>query len=239
MNEKQTNPKVNVNLPNDWLEYLEAEFHKDYMIQLKKFLVDGISKKKIIYPHGKDIFNAFNLTPLSGVKVVIIGQDPYHGPGQAHGLSFSVPPGIKTPPSLANIYKEQARDLKLPIPKHGHLVTWAKQGVLLLNAVLTVQAAQAASHRGKGWELFTDAVVKVLNEQTSGVVFLLWGGYAQKKGAQIDQNKHLVLKAPHPSPLSAHRGFLGCGHFSIANNYLISQGKTPIEWSIPESATMQ
>jgi uracil-DNA glycosylase len=178
------------------------------------------------------IFNALNSTPLDSVKVVILGQDPYHGPGQAHGLSFSVPRGVPVPPSLQNIYKELESDLGLMPPAHGDLSSWARQGVLLLNAVLTVEAHKAGSHQGQGWEQFTDRVVSVINDTKDGVVFMLWGSYAQKKGAVIDRSRHLVLTAPHPSPLSAYRGFLGCLHFSQCNEYLQSQGTAPIDWRV-------
>jgi uracil-DNA glycosylase len=221
------------NLPADWLHFLEGEFSKEYMLKLKEFLVRELEQGKTIYPRGKDIFNAFNLTPLKDVKVVIFGQDPYHGPDQAHGLCFSVQPGIKTPPSLKNIYKEIQQDLGIAPAEHGHLDVWAKQGVLLLNAVLTVEATKAASHQKKGWEQFTDKVVEVLNEECEHLVFMLWGSHAQKKGRNIDTSKHLVLKSVHPSPLSAHRGFFGCKHFSKANEYLQSVGKDPIDWTVP------
>lgn len=221
-----------VELDPSWLEHLAPEFEAAYMKQLKAFLLQERSTGKILYPPAKLIFNALNSTPLDKVKLVIIGQDPYHGPNQAHGLCFSVPSGVAIPPSLQNIFKEQFRDLQLPIPNHGCLQSWADQGVLLLNATLTVEQSQAGSHQGKGWEVFTDKVIQLVNEKTEGVVFLLWGSYAQKKAAFVDSTKHLVLKAPHPSPLSAHRGFLGCGHFSKANSWLIQQGKTPVNWAI-------
>lgn len=221
-----------VDLPKSWLKELEGEFSKDYMKNLKSFLKSEISNGETVYPHGKNIFSAFNKTPFNKVKVVIIGQDPYHGEGQAHGLSFSVPKGIRTPPSLLNIYKEINREFGHPIPNHGNLEYWSKQGVLLLNAVLTVRANQAASHQKKGWENFTDKVVESLNQDKEGLVFLLWGSHAQKKGASIDTSKHLVLKSPHPSPLSAHRGFLGNNHFKKANEYLTSIGKEAIDWKI-------
>ena len=186
-----------------------------------------------VYPPGADIFAALNATPFDEVKVVILGQDPYHGPGQAHGLCFSVRPGVPAPPSLENIFKELARDLGIAWPTHGCLQHWAAQGVLLLNAVLTVEDGRAGAHAGKGWEGFTDHIVDVLNRDREHLVFLLWGSYAQKKGAMIDARRHKVLRAPHPSPLSAHRGFLGCGHFSAANDYLRRTGQTPIDWSLP------
>ena len=215
-----------------WLSYLEPEFKADYMIRLRQFLIDEKLRGASIFPPGNLIFNALNSTPLEKVAVVILGQDPYHGPGQAHGLSFSVPQGVPIPPSLQNIYKELQDDLGLTPPPHGNLSSWARQGVLLLNAVLTVEAHKAGSHQGKGWEQFTDRVVSVINENLHGVVFMLWGSYAQKKGAVIDRGRHLVLTAPHPSPLSAYRGFLGCRHFSLCNEYLLSQGKQPIDFSL-------
>ena len=207
----------NIQLEPSWLEALQGEFDKDYMKNLKSFLRSQIEQKKTIFPKGKEYFNAFNYTPLPGVKVVILGQDPYHGPGQAHGLCFSVLPGVRTPPSLQNIYKEMETDLGLPRPQHGFLEAWAQQGVLLLNSVLTVEQGRAGAHAGKGWEAFTDEAIRVINDQREGVVFMLWGRYAQKKGTFIDRQKHLVLQSTHPSPLSAHRGFLGCRHFSQAN----------------------
>ncbi len=221
-----------IKLHPDWLAHLQDEFSQSYMQQLSQFLRDEKAQGKIIYPDGDNIFNALNTTPLQAAKVVILGQDPYHGPGQAHGLSFSVPQGQAIPPSLRNIYKEIHSDLGITPAQHGHLIDWAKQGVLLLNSVLTVQQSQAASHQGKGWEQFTDKVISVLNQQRSGLVFMLWGSYAQKKGQVIDRNRHLVLTAPHPSPLSAHRGFLGCRHFSQANAYLQEQQQQTIDWSI-------
>lgn len=219
-----------IDLHSSWLEYLAPEFEQPYMQRLKAFLLAEKQQGKVIYPESKNIFNAFNSTPLDQVKVVILGQDPYHGPGQAHGLCFSVQRGIRVPPSLQNMYKELNRDLGFTHPGHGCLQAWADQGVLLLNATLTVQQANAGSHQGRGWETFTDKAIDLVNQQCQGVVFLLWGSYAQKKAAFIDQSRHLVLKAPHPSPLSAHRGFIGCGHFSQANHYLQSQGKSPINW---------
>lgn len=218
-------------LESSWLKALSAEFEQNYMYELKAFLQQEMQTGKVIYPKNSLIFNALNTTPLDQIKVVILGQDPYHGPDQAHGLSFSVPDGIKPPPSLKNIFKEQQSDLN--IHNHtGNLSSWAKQGVLLLNSVLTVEQAQAASHQGRGWERFTDQVIAIINQQCEGVVFMLWGAYAQKKGQHIDHNKHLVLKAPHPSPLSAHRGFLGCRHFSQTNKYLESHSKAPINWQL-------
>lgn len=217
-----------------WQEHLGCEFDKDYMARLRAFLGAEKQAGKTLYPAGKDIFNAFNLTPFEQVKVVILGQDPYHGPNQAHGLCFSVQRGVKTPPSLVNIYKEIQRDLGIAPASHGNLSHWAEQGVLLLNAVLTVEAGQAASHQKQGWETFTDQAIEHLNRDRDGLVFLLWGSHAQKKGRLIDRERHCVLTAPHPSPLSAHRGFLGCGHFSRANQYLLQQGETAIDWSVPE-----
>lgn len=211
------------------------EFQKPYMRDLKDFLRREISNRKTIYPKGSEFFNALNSTPFEKVKVVMLGQDPYHGPGQAHGLCFSVPRGVSGPPSLINIFKEIQADLGLSPAdfQHGHLKVWANQGVLLLNSVLSVEAGLAASHQGKGWETFTDRVIVELNEKKDHVVFMLWGAYAQRKGAVIDETRHLVLRAPHPSPLSAHRGFLGCRHFSKANNYLIKHGLCPIDWRLP------
>ncbi len=221
-----------IDLHSSWLAHLGIEFDQPYMQQLKQFLIAEKQAGKVIYPDSKNIFNAFNSTPLDQVKVVILGQDPYHGAGQAHGLCFSVQPGIKPPPSLQNMFKELRRDLGFSIPAHGCLQAWANQGVLLLNATLTVEQARAGSHQGQGWEIFTDKAIQLVNQQCEGVVFLLWGSYAQKKAAFIDPRKHLVLKAPHPSPLSAHRGFIGCGHFSAANQYLQANSKSPIDWQI-------
>lgn len=218
-----------------WRRALDSEFTAPYMLDLKQFLRSEKDKHKIIYPHSSNWFHALETTPLDDVKVVILGQDPYHQPGQAHGLCFSVKPGVKTPPSLVNIYKELEADLGIKPVKHGYLESWARQGVLLLNAVLTVENSRANSHQGKGWEQFTDKVITTINEQRSNVVFMLWGSNAQRKGSVIDTNKHLVLKAPHPSPLSAHRGFFGCKHFSQANQYLEAHGQTPINWQLPDS----
>lgn len=225
-------PRKSIDLHPSWLVHLASEFEQPYMQQLKAFLLAQKQQNKVIYPPSKLIFNAFNSTPLDQVKVVILGQDPYHGPNQAHGLCFSVQPGIQPPPSLQNMFKELSRDLGLPVPNHGCLQSWAEQGVLLLNATLTVEQARAGAHQGQGWEIFTDKAIQLVNEQCSGVVFLLWGSYAQKKGALIDKCKHLVLTAPHPSPLSAYRGFIGCGHFSAANAYLVKQQKTPVNWQL-------
>lgn len=223
---------ANVQLEDSWKRVLADEFELDYMRQLRQFLVAEKAAGKKIYPPGNEIFNALNSTPFDRVKVVILGQDPYHGPGQAHGLCFSVQPGVVVPPSLKNIYKELKADLGIEQPQHGYLMSWAQQGVLLLNSVLTVQASHAASHQGKGWERFTDRVVAELNKERTGVVFLLWGSYAQKKGASIDRSKHLVLQSPHPSPLSASRGFFGNHHFSQTNRYLEQQSSTPINWQL-------
>lgn len=227
--------KKSVDLHPSWLAHLAPEFELPYMKQLKQFLLEQKQAGKIIYPESKNIFNAFNSTPLEQVKVVILGQDPYHGPHQAHGLCFSVQPGVPTPPSLQNIYKEIYRDLQFPIPSHGFLQSWAAQGVFLLNATLTVEQAHAGSHQGKGWEQFTDRAIQIVNQECKQVVFLLWGSYAQKKGQFIDGRKHLILRAPHPSPLSAHRGFIGCGHFSKANQYLEQNGQAPIDWRLPQT----
>ncbi len=224
-----------IQLHDEWLRHLQDEFEKPYMLALKQFLSQEKSAGKIIYPAGKWIFNALNMTPFESVKVVILGQDPYHGPGQAHGLSFSVLPGVRPPPSLQNIFKELKQDLGLPVPMNGCLESWAKQGVLLLNATLTVEQGRAGSHQGKGWEKFTDHVIESLNQHREGLVFMLWGSYAQRKGAIIDDSRHLILKSPHPSPLSAHRGFLGSRHFSSANHWLESRNLSPIDWAVPNS----
>lgn len=220
-----------IKLSPSWLTHLEAEFHQPYMQKLRKFLQQEKAMGKIIYPKGDEIFNALNTTGFDRVKVVILGQDPYHGPDQAHGLSFSVRDHVAIPPSLVNIYKEIEQEYGAPPPKSGDLTRWAEQGVLLLNATLTVAQAQAGSHQNKGWEEFTDRIIRLINDQKSHIVFMLWGAYAQKKGAFIDRTRHLVLTAPHPSPLSAHRGFIGCGHFKKANDYLVTHGLTPIEWA--------
>ena len=219
-------------ISNDWAEKLNAEYKKPYYRELFQFVKEEYSKV-VVYPPSDDIFNAMHLTPLSKVKCVVIGQDPYHEPGQAHGLCFSVKPDIKIPPSLENIYKELHDDIGFEIPNHGYLEEWAKQGVLLLNTVLTVQAHRAFSHRGKGWEQFTDAIIRTVNEIDRPVVFLLWGKPAQEKKALLNNPKHLILEAPHPSPLSAYRGFFGCKHFSRANEFLIRNGETPIDWTLP------
>ena len=220
-------------LEPSWLKVLGGEFDCDYMIKLSQFLLEEKAKAKVIYPPSDQIFSAFNSTPFDQVKVVILGQDPYHGSGQAHGLCFSVKPDVKIPPSLQNIFKEVELDLGISRSGHGCLTYWAEQGVLLLNSVLSVEQGKAASHQGKGWERFTDKAIEVLNSERKGLVFLLWGNYAHKKGALIDRKKHLVLQSPHPSPLSAHRGFFGNNHFSSANDYLMKQGKTVIDWVLP------
>ncbi|WKL56941.1 uracil-DNA glycosylase [Asticcacaulis sp. ZE23SCel15] len=220
-------------LDDSWKTALTAEFSAPYMQALKTFLTVERAAGKRIFPKGSEYFAALNLTPLDQVRVVILGQDPYHGEGQAHGLSFSVKPGVKTPPSLVNIYKELQADLGIPPARHGFLEHWAKQGVLLLNAVLTVEMAQAASHQGKGWEKFTDAVIRAVNDLPHPVVFILWGAYAQKKAAFVNADKHLVIKSAHPSPLSAHNGFLGSKPFSKTNEFLKSKGLNPIDWQLP------
>jgi len=222
-----------IDLEPGWLSHLAAEFDKPHMQGLKTFLRREKAAGKVIYPPGREMFAALNETPLAQVRVVILGQDPYHGPGQAHGLCFSVRPGVPLPPSLVNIYRELEQDLGIPPVAHGCLLPWARQGVLLLNSVLSVERGQAASHQGKGWEAFTDVVVETINRESEQVVFLLWGSYAQRKGAVIDTQRHCVLKAPHPSPLSAHRGFFGCRHFSEANRYLATAGREPIDWRLP------
>ena len=224
---------MSVALEKSWLEALGEEFEKDYMIALKAFLVEEKQNGHTVYPKGADIFNALNHTPFDQVKVVILGQDPYHGQGQAHGLSFSVQKGVAVPPSLKNIYKELAEDFPgYIIPNHGELTKWADEGVLLLNATLTVRAHEANSHQGRGWEKFTDRVITELSNKREGIVFLLWGKYAQNKSALIDGRKHTILMAPHPSPFSAHTGFLGCKHFSKANEILQQADKAPVDWQI-------
>ena len=223
-----------INIHPSWLKQLQPEFDSDYMSEIKLFLKEELKAGKIVYPHGKDIFQAFDKTPLDKVQVVIIGQDPYHGPDQAHGMSFSVQKGIKVPPSLVNIFKELEADLGIERSTHGYLESWANQGVLLLNSVLTVEAANAGSHRKKGWEKFTDKVIQTLNDERENLVFLLWGAPAQKKASIVDETKHLVLKAPHPSPLSSYRGFFGCKHFSKTNDYLKKNKLAPIEWALPQ-----
>lgn len=220
---------MKVTIEPSWESALEKVFQQDYFKELASFVKDEYSNGKV-FPPGKEIFNAFWHCPINKVKVVILGQDPYHGPGQAHGLSFSVRPGIPFPPSLLNIFKEIKSDLGKDMPPNGDLIRWADQGVFLLNATLTVKETLAGSHQNKGWEQFTDEVIRKISETQPHVVFMLWGAFAQKKAVLIDESKHLILKAPHPSPLSAHRGFLGCKHFSQANSYLISKGVDPIEW---------
>ncbi|WP_137889332.1 uracil-DNA glycosylase [Pseudomonas sp. 2FE] len=223
-----------IKLEAGWKNALREEFDKPYMRELSEFLRDEAAAGKEIYPPRPLIFNALNLTPLDQVKVVIIGQDPYHGPGQAHGLCFSVQPGVAPPPSLLNIYKELKRDQNIEIAQHGCLQSWAEQGVLLLNTSLTVERALAGSHASKGWQLFTDKVIEVVGAHQSRLVFLLWGAHAQKKESLIDPTKHLILRSPHPSPLSAHRGFIGNGHFGRTNKFLVQYGLKPIDWRLPE-----
>jgi uracil-DNA glycosylase len=225
-------------LDPSWKARVGNYFERPEMRGLSEFLRTELRNGKTIYPPPRRIFAALDATPFEQVKVVILGQDPYHGPGQAHGLCFSVLPGVPVPPSLENIFKEIERDLGLPRPEHGCLLPWARQGVLLLNAVLTVERGLAGSHQGKGWEGFTDAVVDELNRARDGLVFLLWGSYAQAKGKLIDTRRHRVLKAPHPSPLSAHRGFIGCGHFSAANNWLAEHGESAIDWRLPSTNSL-
>lgn len=222
-----------IKLEPSWKQALRAEFDQPYMAQLREFLRQEYAAGKQIYPPASLIFNALNSTPLDKVKVVILGQDPYHGPGQAHGLCFSVQPGVPAPPSLVNIFKELKRDLNIDIPNHGYLQSWADQGVLLLNTTMTVERANANSHAGKGWQHFTDRVIEVVSEHQPNLVFLLWGAHAQSKQKLIDTTKHLVLTSVHPSPLSAYRGFLGCGHFSRANKFLEQHGEAPIDWRLP------
>lgn len=223
-----------IQLETSWKERLLPEFDKEYMQNLRTFLRGEREKRKVIYPRGAEYFAAMNHTPFDKVKVVIIGQDPYHGLNQAHGLCFSVRRGVDIPPSLQNIYKELKSDLGIPPAQHGNLESWANQGVLLLNATLSVEGGKAGSHQKKGWEQFTDAIIDRLNRERSDLVFVLWGSYAQKKGEFIDRTRHLVLAGPHPSPLSAHRGFFGCKHFSRINEYLQSKGRQPIDWKLPE-----
>lgn len=222
-----------IQLEPSWKAVLADEFEQDYMHSLRQFLLQEKQQGKTIYPPGELIFNALNSTPFEQVKVVVIGQDPYHGPGQAHGLCFSVRPGVALPPSLRNIYKEIESDTGARMSANGCLQPWADQGVLLLNTVLTVEAGRAASHQGRGWEAFTDRIITLLNEQREHLVFFLWGSHAQRKGQIIDRERHLVLQSPHPSPLSAHRGFFGNRHFSTANRYLEQHGRTPVDWRIP------
>ncbi len=224
---EKTEPRIE----KEWLEVLRSEFEKPYFTELKAFLTEE-KKQFRVYPPGNRIFAAFDYTPFSKVKVVILGQDPYHGDGQAHGLCFSVPDGIALPPSLVNIYKELSTDLGIPVPNSGNLENWAKQGVLLLNATLTVRANQAGSHQRHGWENFTDEVIRQLSARHSGLVFILWGSYAQAKESLIDTSKHFILKAVHPSPLSVYRGFFGCRHFSKTNELLVQAGKEPVDWKL-------
>ena len=220
---------MDVKIEESWKKVLAGEFEKPYFAQLINFVKSEYATTTV-YPEGKNIFNAFNLCPLPNVKVVIIGQDPYHEPRQAHGLCFSVQDGVEFPPSLQNIFKEIESDLGTPVPQSGNLERWARQGVFLLNSILTVRAHQAASHANKGWETFTDEVIKQISDKTENVVFMLWGNYAKVKGKVIDTKKHLILNTVHPSPLSVYRGFFGCKHFSRANQYLTEHGKTPINW---------
>jgi uracil-DNA glycosylase len=223
-----------IKLEHSWLQKLQPEFDAPYMIALKNFLTVERDAGKVIYPKASEWFTALNTTPLHHVRVVILGQDPYHGEGQAHGLCFSVRQGVRPPPSLLNIFKEMQTDLGLTPPRHGNLEHWAQQGVLLLNSVLTVQANTAASHAGKGWEKFTDAVIREVNTLPHPVAFILWGNYAQKKAAFVDAAKHHIIKSAHPSPLSAHNGFFGSRPFSKANTFLITQGKQAVEWKLPD-----
>jgi uracil-DNA glycosylase len=228
-----------IQLEESWKLRLRPEFEKPYMNGLRDFLQKERAAKKVIFPKGSEFFAALNHTPFEQVKVVILGQDPYHGLNQAHGLCFSVRPNVDIPPSLQNIYKELKQDVPgFEIPDHGYLRKWAEQGVLLLNATLSVESGRAGSHQKKGWEEFTDAIIHRLNDEREGLVFILWGSYAQKKGEFIDSKKHLVLKGPHPSPLSAHRGFFGCKHFSKTNEYLKRRGQAPIDWSLPKRSQL-
>lgn len=223
-----------VHIGNDWDIILADEFQADYYKELRKYLTAEY-RSQTIFPDEENIFNALKATPYDKVRVVILGQDPYHGPRQSHGLCFSVQPGTKTPPSLVNIYKELNSEYGFPIPSHGNLSDWAEEGVLLLNSILTVRSGQPLSHKGKGWEVLTDHLIQKLNERAEPMVFLLWGAPAQKKAALIDTTKHLVLKTTHPSPLSAYRGFLGCGHFRLANEFLKSQGLGEVDWQIKDN----
>jgi len=223
---------MTIKMERSWKERLSTEFDKPYFEELTRFVRDEYSNKTV-YPNPKNILRAFDLCPFDEVKVVIIGQDPYHGPGQANGLCFAVGEGVKLPPSLQNIYKEIESDLGVTMPRRGDLEHWAKQGVLLLNATLSVLARQAGSHQGKGWEEFTDSVIQKISDEKENVVFLLWGNYAKQKGAKIDRDKHLILESPHPSPFSAHSGFFGNKHFSKTNEYLKSKGRKEIDWVLP------
>ena len=224
--------KLNIKVEESWKLVLKEEFNKPYFIQLVNHIKTEKEQGKLVYPKGGNIFNAFNKTPLEKVKVVILGQDPYHGPNQAHGLSFSVQKGTSFPPSLQNIFKELQRDTGTPYPSHGDLSSWAQEGVFLLNASLTVRAAEPMSHSQIGWAIFTDAAIRTISKDCPKVVFMLWGKFAQEKQTLIDSSKHLILKAPHPSPLSAHQGFVGCGHFSACNHFLAKNGIDPINWHI-------
>ncbi len=223
---------ANIQMHESWKTALKAEFEKPYFAELKRFLQAEKAAGKTIYPPGSLIFNAFNSTPFDQVRIVILGQDPYHGPGQAHGLCFSVQHGVKPPPSLVNIYKELQSDMGITLPTHGCLQSWTTQGVFLLNAILTVEANKPASHQKRGWEEFTNAAIQQLSLQREGLIFMLWGNFAQQKAALIDERKHTILKAPHPSPFSAHTGFLGCGHFSKANAILTARGEAPVNWQV-------
>jgi len=225
--------KIGPKIDDSWGKMLSEEFNKEYFLNLKSFLAEE-KIKHIIYPPDPNIFHAFNYTPFEKVKIVILGQDPYHGQGQSHGLCFSVPFGIKPPPSLVNIFKEIKSDLDLPFPNHGNLEHWARQGVLLINATLTVRSNQAESHQGKGWETFTDNVIKKLSDEREGIIFLLWGRFAQNKAELIDRDKHTILEAPHPSPFSARTGFFGCKHFSKCNEILKKSGVPEIDWRVPD-----
>ncbi len=229
---QEHNESKRPDIGDGWYEVLEPEFRAPYFADLRAFLV-AERKEHTVYPPGPRIFAAFNATPFDQVRVVILGQDPYHGPGQAHGLSFSVPAGVPPPPSLANMFVELHRDLGIPRSRHGDLSSWADQGVLLLNATLTVRASSAGSHQGQGWERFTDAAIRALSQHHQGLIFLLWGRFAQQKVSLIDADRHYILQAPHPSPLSAHKGFIGCGHFSRVNELLNAQGKPSIDWALP------
>lgn len=222
-----------IQLEFSWKKRLQPEFEQPYMLRLRKFLTGEFQKKRCVFPRPSEYFKALDLTPFDKVKVVLLGQDPYHGPRQAHGLCFSVQPNIPFPPSLKNIFKELQKDVQVEYPNHGCLEYWAKQGVLLLNSTLTVVQGRPGSHQNQGWEEFTDRILSLLNEHREHLVFMLWGSYALMKGRFLDSKRHLILKAPHPSPLSAHRGFFGCGHFSKANEYLISKGQNKIDWSLP------
>lgn len=229
--------KDRIRLEAGWKKQLSDQFEQPYMKTLRAFLVERAASGSVVYPAPSQWFDAFNMTPFDQVKVVILGQDPYHGPGQAHGMCFSVLPGVPVPPSLRNIYKELKSDLSIEPAGHGYLEAWAHQGVFLLNSVLTVEHGQAASHQGKGWEQFTDAVIELLSSRSDNIVFMLWGGYAKRKGQIIDSKKHCVLSCAHPSPLSV-RGFTGCKHFSKANHYLTDKGRKPINWQLPADATV-